>query len=130
VTSADDEIGDLVASALEDRARALVTRDEALLRSLLHDDFAYTNASGQRFDADGYVGLTVAGDLAWVRQTTRVLSVVREAGVVIVTADVIDDVRHEGALHSWEFTTTQVYVSGPGGLRYLAGHTGPAAEAG
>lgn len=122
----DGELGELVAKTLEDRAVALVGRDEVLLRSLLHDDFSYTNASGERFDADGYVGLTIAGPLVWVRQDTRVGSIVRAGDVVVVAADVADDVRVEDSLHSWEFTSTQVYVVDPDGLRYLAGHTGPA----
>ena len=100
---------ELVARALDDRAHALTTADEGLLRSLLHDEFCYTNASGHRLDADGYVALTITGALRWKRQQTRVRSLIRVGDVGVITADITDEVVMDGTLHSWEFASTQVY---------------------
>ena len=116
-----------VVRALDDRARALTTADEGLLRSLLHDEFCYTNASGHRLDADGYVALTITGALRWTRQRNRLRSLIRVGDVGVITADITDEVVMDGTLHSWEFASTQVYEIDVDRLLYLAGHTGPAA---
>jgi hypothetical protein len=111
-------------TAAESRAAALVDQDPEALAAMLHPDFLYVTASGQRLDRAGYVTFCLDSGIRWQSQhlTGVATRIVGTTGVL--AGDVVDDVILEGVPQQWRLTTTQTYVWDQAWL-YLAGHTAP-----
>jgi hypothetical protein len=114
-----------VLRAATDRATALAARDWPRFAELLHPDFVYTSSQGRRLDRAAYLDFVQHGPLRWNAQWIEDARVVVDGGTAVLTGVVVDDVVTDDGEHLLRFATTQTYVGGSGGWRYLAGQTAP-----
>jgi Domain of unknown function (DUF4440) len=117
-TSAEEE----VTAAAERRAAALVTRDEAALRHLMHPGLRWTNFRGEVLGYEDYINGNTRGNLRWRSQRLDGVTVVVVGDTAVLTATVTDEVTREGREQSFRLRLTQAWVRTPEGWRCLAGH--------
>ena len=80
-----------IVEALSAKAAALVERNAAELRHLIHPAFLYVNTRGQRFDREGYIAnFGGAGPIRFLAQSFRNIEV-RDFGAFAVAVMEVDD---------------------------------------
>jgi ketosteroid isomerase-like protein len=111
-----------VAEAARRRADALVGRDEAALRRLMHPALQWTTYRGEVLDYEAYIASNIGGSVAWQAQRLEEVKVTVAGDVAVLTALVTDEVRRSGRDQSLVLRLTQAWVRTAAGWRCLAGH--------
>ena len=121
---------DQVIAAARARGRALVARDVADLRSLLHPAFGWVSHPGEIFDRDRYIAANTArGGTHWIDQRLADPRVTVVGTTAILQCTVTDVIRAaEGGEQRLRMLMTQTWVRDAGRWRCLAGHAGPRLE--
>ena len=111
-----------VAGAARRRAAALVARDEAALRRLMHPGLQWTTLRGEVLGFEDYIAGNTRGDLSWRAQRLDDVKVVVAADTAVLTAAVTDEVSRDGRAQAFRVRLTQTWVRTPEGWRCIAGH--------
>jgi uncharacterized protein (TIGR02246 family) len=121
VSRADEEA---VAAQVAARSEALVAGDVERMRTILSDDFTYTNASGGSCGRDEYIASYVASpDVAWVAQEASAPQIRIYGDAAVVTLDVHDRATRQGEPFEGRFRSLFVYVRRDDRWLCVAGQT-------
>jgi ketosteroid isomerase-like protein len=120
--AAETQAADEVTAAAQRRGAALVARDEAALRQLMHPGLQWTSFRGEVIGYEAYIAGNTRGDLRWRSQRLSDAHVVVAGDTAVLTAAVTDEVTRDGRDQVHEVQLTQVWVRTPDGWRCLAGH--------
>jgi hypothetical protein len=120
--AAEAQAAQEVTAAAERRGAALVARDEAALRKLMHPALQWTSFRGEVIGYDAYIAGNTRGDLRWRAQRLSDAHVVVAGETAVLTAAVTDEVTRDGQDLVFDVQLTQVWVRTPDGWRCLAGH--------
>ncbi|HEY7047790.1 MAG TPA: nuclear transport factor 2 family protein [Jatrophihabitantaceae bacterium] len=117
---------DQVIAAARARGRALVARDVADLRSLLHPAFGWVSHHGEVFDRDRYITANTArGGTHWIDQQLAYPHVTIVGSTAILRCTVTDVIRAVDREQRLRMLMTQTWIRDTGRWRCVAGHAGP-----
>ena len=115
-----------IRKVLEAKASALLRRSADDMAALLHPDFVYVNAGGNRLDKAAYIDVgCTSGRLIFREQKVSELEV-RQAGDVAIATMRLDDrffSQWEGREVSGTFLSLCVFSRKEGSWQWLAGQT-------
>lgn len=117
-----------VLEAARQRAVALATGDQRMLRALLHPAFGWTSHIGDQFDRDSYLAANVGGPARWHSQVLTETRVTVVGDTAVLRGTVTDDVTTHAGRNKYRMLMTQTWVRSEGRWRCLAGHAGPRFE--
>ena len=115
--------------AAERRAAALVARDPAALRELMHESLRWTTHSGDVFDRERYIHANTSGTLRWHGQRLEDVDITVIGDTAVLTAVVVDDVEDAGEPRTNRLRLTQTWSRVGGAWVCLSGHAGPHVDA-
>ena len=120
---------DQVIAAARARGQALVARDVADLRSLLHPAFGWVSHRGEVFDRDRYITANTArGGTQWADQQLADPLVTIVGSTAILRCTVTDVIRVADGEQRLRMLMTQTWIRDSGRWRCLSGHAGPRLE--
>ncbi len=115
---------DALAAVVAARSEALVAGDAERMKTILADDFTYTNASGLTCDRDEYVASYVGSpDLVWLAQESTEPDIRVFGDAAVISLDVHDRATWRGEPFEGYFRSLFVYVRREGTWRCVAGQT-------
>jgi hypothetical protein len=115
-----------VMRAANNRAAALVRRDAAALRDLLHPAFVWISHGGRWFDRDAYIAANVADGRRWRSQRFEDVEIRVVADTAVLRCLVSDEIEvGSSEIEVFVMPMTQTWIRDDGRWQCLAGHAGP-----
>lgn len=117
-------VADQIGKVLLAKADAIVHRVADRLDELIHPDFVYVNAAGRTFDKAGYIETyCTSGRIAFKEQRFSDLTVQGTPGVAEAAFLAHDRFVIDGETIAASYQSLCVFVAGPRGWLWIAGHT-------